>query len=320
MQKKKVVILNHNGGRLANQLWPFMSAYAYCLENGYILDNQSFFEYAPFFNFKSDNFLVNLLFFKLYNYIKFLLPLKIRGKFYRFIYKIYCYYVKKVESNKRNIVIYAPDSADPIVHFLLPTKNSDIDLDEFESSRDQSKVYLDGWLFRNPIGLNKYHKEIVDYFKPKPSIEKKVKDLIFSLKNKYKYVIGVHVRQGDYKTWMDGKLYFSQDKIKLFLDDLILNFQLNKDETVFLLCSDGQIDDSVFLGLNIAHSIGGVAEDLFVLACSDLIIGSDSTFGAFASYYGNIPFIVFGEEIDWDYYKDKKEYFENKYNKMVYYK
>lgn len=320
MQKKKVVILNHNGGRLANQLWPFMSVYAYCLEKGYVLDNQSFFEYAPFFNFKSDNFLVNLLFFKLYNYIKFLLPLKIRGKFYRFVYKIYCYYVKKVESKKRNFVIYAPDSDDPTVHFLLPTKNSDRVLNEFENSKDLLKIYLDGWMFRNPVGLKKFHKQIIEYFRPNLYIDKKVKDLIFSLKNKYKHVIGVHVRQGDYKTWMDGKLYFSQDKIKLFLEELMSNFEFNRDETAFIICSDGPINNQVFSGLNIINGGGGVVDDLFTLASTDMIIGSDSTFGAFASYYGNVPFIVFNEEIDWYYYKDKKEYFENKYNKMVYYK
>jgi len=49
-----------------------------------------------------------------------------------------------------------------------------------------------------------------------------------------------------------------------------------------------------------------------LLAATDIIIGSDSTFGAFASYYGNLPFIVFEKKIDWNYYKDKKYFFENK--------
>src|SRR3989344_2287792 len=41
---KRIIILDHNRGRLANQLWNFMSIYAYCLEKGYALENYSFFD------------------------------------------------------------------------------------------------------------------------------------------------------------------------------------------------------------------------------------------------------------------------------------
>jgi len=72
--------------------------------------------------------------------------------------------------------------------------------------------------------------------------------------------------------------------------------------------------------LNVVKSYFGPVEDLFLLAATDIIIGADSTFGAFASYYGNIPLIVFQRpRIDWDYYKDKQYYFENKYNQFVAY-
>jgi len=159
----------------------------------------------------------------------------------------------------------------------------------------------------------------VDYFRPKSNIERRVKSFVSTLRNKYKHIVGVHIRQGDYKTWMGGSLYFSQEKIKKQLDKLIIELKYNSNETVFILCSDGQIDGSFFSGLNTVFSIGGVVDDLFTLASTDVIIGSDSTFGAFASYYGNIPFIVFNDNIDWGYYFDKKVFFENKYSTLVHY-
>jgi hypothetical protein len=96
---------------------------------------------------------------------------------------------------------------------------------------------------------------------------------------------------------------------------------MNQDakKTYFIICSDEKIDLKKFKNLNISQNTGNEIEDLFLLAKTDFIIGANSTFGAFASYYGNIPFLVFDHKIDWGYYFDKKYYFENKYSTMVNY-
>ena len=52
----------------------------------------------------------------------------------------------------------------------------------------------------------------------------------------------------------------------------------------------------------------------------DVIIGSDSSFGAFAAYYGNIPHIVFNKKsMDWAYYRNNQKYFQNKYCTLVHF-
>ena len=48
MKKKEVIIINHNGGQLANQLWNHISIQSYTLEKGYSFKNYCFFEYANF--------------------------------------------------------------------------------------------------------------------------------------------------------------------------------------------------------------------------------------------------------------------------------
>ncbi|MES2213787.1 MAG: alpha-1,2-fucosyltransferase [Patescibacteria group bacterium] len=296
--KKRIIILDHNGGRLANQLWNFMSLYAYSLEKGYTLENYSFWRYAADFNipFPRNYFIQFILFGEL-----------IKHKWYRmigapdkFVRAMKYLYSEQVISDDGIHPIYLPPSnkTDPL------------------SSQDEKTIYTIGWLFRNPVGIAKYRKEILAYFRPKDRITKKIEERIAGLRRNTDHLVGVHIRQGDYKTWAGGQYYFEQGAVRNILDEY-LKF-LGKSAT-FVLCSDENIDVDAFKGLNIQVSNGSPVEDLFLLSKTDAIIGSNSTFGAFASYYGNIPYIVFNENIDWEYYRDKREYFENKYSTLVHY-
>ena len=50
--------------------------------------------------------------------------------------------------------------------------------------------------------------------------------------------------------------------------------------------------------------------DLFLLSRTDAIVGSDSSFGAFAAWYGNISHIIAKSgPMDWSYYAGKKGFF-----------
>src|SRR5689334_3374904 len=63
---KLIFIQSHNDGRLANQLWNFVSIYAYCIDKKNILINPTFDRYANYFeefrnnSFRSPNFKLNL--------------------------------------------------------------------------------------------------------------------------------------------------------------------------------------------------------------------------------------------------------------------
>ncbi len=186
---------------------------------------------------------------------------------------------------------------------------------------EYNKIFLCNWFFRNPHGLSKYHQEITNYFKPKKEIQNKNKKIIDNLRLNYKYIVGVHIRQGDYKKeFKKGKLYFNEKEINIILNRYLEKFEKNTKETCFIICSDENVELSHFAGLNVIKNNGNAIEDLFLLAKTDVIIGANSTFGAFASYYGNIPFIVFQKNnIDWKYYINKKNYFENKYLTTVNY-
>lgn len=315
MKNKKVIILWHNGGRMANQIWLHFNVRAYCLAKGYKLENHSFFEYSEDFDKRSNNFLIDLLFFWPYIISKKILPKKVFANQHdNFFRKYYKAYVKLTKLLAGKNVIDAPDSDNPVIHYLPPNDNADSAILDFDNNGSK-KIFLTGWLFRNLEGLKKYHKEITNELKPKKETRDKIDNYISDLRKKYDHLVGVHIRQGDYKgEFRDGKLYFNETEVKKILDEYLINKQKDKNKTCFIIFSDGAINQDLFGDLNTTRSTENAIFDLFALAKTDTIIGADSTFGAFASYYGQKPFIIFNREnMDWEYYKKEITYPDHKY-------
>lgn len=287
MFMKKIIVLQ-NKGKLANQLWLAASVYAYCLEKKFIYKNYSFCCYQNLFGLKSDNLFLDKILSRL--------PRKIN----RLIYFLFVFFLK---ITRKNQII-----SDKNKNFLLPpTLNKNIvqidKIKKIEKNRN-SLFYLDGWLFRNPAGLKKYKKQIKEYFKPKDIYYSKIKNFIKNLRKNNKFIIGVHIRHGDYKTWSGGKFFYSFTKVKNILDDFILNNQESK-KIIFVICSDDIIDKKIFKGLNYTEGLSSPIEDLYTLSLTDMIIGSNSTFGSWAAYYGNIPFAQFShKKINWKLYEN----------------
>jgi hypothetical protein len=309
-QEKKIVILWHNGGRLGNQLWQHINVYAYALRKGYGVDNRSFFEYGYLYGIQSKSLIVNLLFYRTFPFLCRAFKKHFSSKVHtHWVRKVYGVYRKTVAFVLRKNVVYALDEKVSLGAGSIREEN----LLRFEGGHRKS-MYLYGWLFTDPVGIRKYHKKITEIFTPigSEAVDKYINDL----RKRYDRVIGVHIRKGDYKTIKGGDLYFSEEKVSGLLKEYINIFGLTKDNVCFVVCSDGDVDLSVFAGLAVFRYAGNSAQDIYCLSRTDTILGADSTFGGVASYFGNIPFIVFKKEIDWNYYKDKHAYFENVYSQM----
>jgi SAM-dependent methyltransferase len=324
MKKKSVIILDHSGGilmerRLANQLWMIAAVYAYCLDKGYKFKNYSFYNYYKFFRLPVGNFLVKLLFFNLYCAIQLITPNKLHRSLSYYHRRLFRLFVDRKESKSNNILI-APDSDLPEKHYLPPSNTRDKIITNFDNNNNKN-LYLDGWMFRNPEGLKKYRKEIIEFLKAKNEIQQEIDNFITPVRKKYKKIIGIHYRQGDYKRWQNGKYYLKEAEINNNIQKFIKKFDIETNNTCFVVCSDNSVKLDSFSGLNIIKSkFTEDVYDLFLLSSTDKILGSNSTFGAFASYYGNIPMIVMQKgEVDWKYYKDKNNYFEDKYCTNVWY-
>lgn len=296
---KKLIILNHNGGRLANQLWNFVSIYAYCLEKKYECKNYCFFEYGLYYHKELSAPNLGVIFLvHFYKLLKKMLTARVARKIVRNLYRVYVKYVTLIH---KDLIVDSDNISDRVDDFfpLPPSKESRGVLKMWEGDITVKSIFFTGWRFRNTLGLIKFHDKIVEIFRPREEYYLEVQSFINSLKKPGVKIVGVHVRHGDYKTWNNGKYFFTFQEVRNILDDY-LKFA-NHENTLFVICSDDKIDESCFEGLSFVKGPGSEITDLYALATTDLIIGSKSTYGTFAAYYGDKPFYTFSREnINWE--------------------
>lgn len=262
---KIIFIQSHNGGRLANQLWNFVSIYAFCLEKGYILINPTFKDYSIHFAEFQDNSLLspNLRIPKILNkdlaMIALNLSLKINSKI-----RIGSFFQTGEDSN-------------PII---LPPTNSDFKI-------ETAVAFFNGWLFRNTNGLEKYKDQIRYKFRPNASIQIAIDEFYKNLDpNRFK--IAIHVRRTDYKQHLNGKYFFEIRQYKKVMKDLKEEF---KDRSpIFIIFSDENRSQEEFLEFSkdeVILSKNSFVADLFLISRCDLIVGPPSSFTQFAAWYGD---------------------------------
>lgn len=283
----EIIILRHNGGQLCNQLLLFISIYAFCLEKGFTCINFSFYEYNKYFNFPTPNIFVK--FFELINNFRF-------SKSRVIVYNLYKYAAYLITFLKKGTIIKADPGS---IFYLPPTKDKILSHQQIIRAilQKNDRFYIDGWTFRNPVGIKKYRNKIIEAFRPKREFIQKANKFIDKVKQN-NYLIGVHIRQGEYKSknFEGGAWYFNEREVAEILKEYLKKEKLDARKVLFILCSDGLINLSLFSDLNIKLGPGLMIEDLIVLSKCNLILGSNSTFGSFSAYFGNIPFFIFDRQ------------------------
>lgn len=312
LHPRTVSILYHNHGRLGNQLWLYASVLAYAFELGYSVENPSFFEYARHFRMRPVEGWRRRVFFDTYSW-------HYDRRIGRLAYLVYVWWIRIFFWGR--VARVRHDTHEAVPYYLPPTRRSNAlypRQEEILSREDRSTVYIDGWLFRNPEGIRKHHARIRAYLRPNEAIEHHVADSMRQVRDVYQHVVGVHIRQGDYRRHEGGIHYYAPREVAHMLTGYL--HTTRRKYVGFVLCSDEPLDPVDFEGLPVVFARGNEASDLFTLASCDLIIGSNSTYGAFASYYGDIPLAVFSREpMDWEALDAQDGYSENKLATMVRY-
>ena len=118
--------------------------------------------------------------------------------------------------------------------------------------------------------------------------------------DKYKGItIGVHVRRGDYKDYLDGKYFFSDEVYLDAITQVRKLFSYGNGNVRFLICSNEPFNVPQNYGdiFSIDNTDGMI--DLYALSCCDYIIGPPSSYSQWASFYGNVPLcMLLDENID----------------------
>lgn len=144
----------------------------------------------------------------------------------------------------------------------------------------------------------KHFDNLIISFNPSQLIVENVKMYIKEIKRSADLIIGIHMRRGDYNSFLNGKYYYSNIQYKTFINNLILVF--NNKKIAFLLLSNEEIDKLIFNEYNCYFSsCTGMAEDLYLLSQADYILGPPSTFSAWASLYNSSPlYFIQDPELD----------------------
>lgn len=132
--------------------------------------------------------------------------------------------------------------------------------------------------------------ELQRIFRPKEEIMQKAQTMVASLRKDADIVVGVHIRRGDYATWLGGRFFFD---ISVYHQFMLRVQQLYADRRVaFFISSNEDFPIDIFEGCRcqrFGREPSGAVLDLYTLSLCDRLIGPFSTYSRWASFIGEVP-------------------------------
>ncbi|WP_443939048.1 alpha-1,2-fucosyltransferase [Pedobacter sp. MW01-1-1] len=274
-----MVIINSQNAQLANRLWGFSTFIANSIEHNYSLKNLGFHKYKLYFEATSQN-----------NFGEYPIRVSRTGisyldYFYSNLFKnwssftfkkfgktptLYTFYRTNFDEDKRGVAF-------------------NLNRADFVAAAKTEKVLVQGWMFRDPENIRKHRSKIIQFFKPVEPYFTAVKNEIVEAKKLADVLIGVHIRRGDYATFVGGKWFYADEDYARMMRELVALYKAENKTVAFLVCSNEDIDLSKYEGLHILSKPRHFIVDLYSLAECDAIFGPPSTFSQWAAYYGNKP-------------------------------
>lgn len=283
-QEQKLFTVSLRCGQLANRLILFANLIALAEEQGHRLINFTFHSYSEFFEGTRKNF-----------YCRYPAPMR---RSWMDIVPGVAAALRKVRLPYRLTRMagrvnerFSPFGTAVMTLRELPNCHAFLlDGPEYqEKIRPAKIVFVHGWWFRSPSLVKKHGGKIREYFRPVEWIEKLIEKAMEPLRRRADVVIGVHVRQGDYRGWFDGKYFFSAERYAAWMRELAAQFPGRK--VAFLVCSDEPRNPGEFSGLEVGFGTNSAVGDLYALSGCDYILGTRSTFAQWASFYGEKPLL-----------------------------
>lgn len=155
--------------------------------------------------------------------------------------------------------------------------------------------FTKGWDTMNDTRyLAETKKELQHIFRPKKSITDKAEALMAEIRKEANFVVGVHIRHGDYKGFYDGRFYYTLDEFRQYMQQIQ---QLYSDKRIaFFISSNESFCTDLFIGCTCYRfdkEPSGDILDLYALSLCDRIIGPWSTYSRWASFIGEVPLCCF---------------------------
>ncbi len=148
-----------------------------------------------------------------------------------------------------------------------------------------------GWLTMDDTRyLKQTKKELQHIFQPRKEITDKAELMVSNIRKDADLVIGVHIRHGDYKTFFDGRYYYTLEEFHQFM--LKIQALYANKQVAFFISSNEAFPVDIFDGCKcyrFGKEPSGDILDLYTLSLCDRIIGPWSTYSRWASFIGEVP-------------------------------
>jgi len=253
-----MIIISNKPGQLGNLLFVYANFLAYGTEYHTRILNPSFYPYKSYFSATKGFSLSCNRFFYAGSYLvsRVLFRLSVRTKFIR-------------------VIALDWDEA--------------LDLEK-SHALESTFCFVQGWLFRSEHLLAKHIGKIRAFFVPSDPLSLRLQDFFEkNFQDPRETIIGIHVRRGDYRTFENGRYYYSVDQYVTVIRQLQALFSDRQPH--FLICSNEKIDLPPELRgpVKITAAPGHELLDMYSLARCHYIAGPPSTYSMWASVYGNKP-------------------------------
>jgi hypothetical protein len=268
-----MVIIARKVGRLANRIMLFAHFIGAAREHGFNVVNPAFDHYASYFPAMSRDLFCR------YPPADPFVSLGFAGR--SVLYRLVLYTTNALHALQRL-------GLDTGVIRLRRDQVLDLDGPAFLSSLGRHRILLvQDWFFRSASDCEKHGDAIRSFFTPWKRHLEKSRALVEPARRNGSFLVGVHVRQDDYRTFKDGRYFYSHRQYRNLMEQVR---SVYPDRPVsFLVCSDDPVPADAFSGFDVLYGNGHELEDLYALASCDLLMGPPSTYSRWASFYGKVP-------------------------------
>ena len=263
---KKIFVVSNPYGRWGNRLMLFSYIIAWANQHKAIVLNPSFLEYKKYFK-KFNAYVIGIEPNKFYRLI--IIP--------KFLINIFN------ESFKR--ISYRTIKIKKIRCFDLESFDDNYESESFQDILISNKIiFFYGFLFgkRNFDLINGQRKELKVLFQFSNDIIKQSTEFL-NLIGKPK-IVGVCMRQGDYKNHFGGKLYLNDNEYKILIDRIKSIF--GNDYGVFVACEENK---DLVIHEEAYFNYEDPAVNLCTLSNCNYLIGPASTFMTWAAFLNDVP-------------------------------
>ena len=135
--------------------------------------------------------------------------------------------------------------------------------------------------------ISKHAQYLRRCFRLRPLQENKVAAFIAPLRKRYRTLIGVHRRGGDFRFYQGGKWYFEDVVYRRTMEHF--RSCTSGGDVAFIVASNEAVPEENFKGLEVYRPPGDPISDMYALSRCDQIIAAPSTFSGWASFVGDTP-------------------------------